>query len=68
MRDLTINPWSPDKEKEDQTRHVGKSIKAGEVNLKLDSKIHLGMMSTIIDLEHVTGLSDLRLCTIVFLT
>jgi len=68
MRDLTINAWSPDKEKEDRTRHVGKSIKAGKVYLKLDSKIDLGTVSTITDLEHVTGLGDLRLATRVFLT
>jgi len=47
---------------------VGKSIEVGKVYLKLDSKIDLGIVSTIVDLEHITGLGDLRLPIKVFLT
>ena len=68
MRDLTVKAWSPDKKKGNPTRGAGKRVEAGKVYLKLDGKIDLGTVSAIADLEHVTGLCDLRLATRVFLT
>jgi len=67
MRDLTVKAWRANKEKGNLTRGAGERVEEGTVYLKLDGKIDLETVSAIADLEHVTGLCDLRLATRVFL-
>jgi hypothetical protein len=68
MKDLTIKAWSRDNQERSPTTGVRKGTEGGKVYLKLAGKFDFGTVSTIADLENVTGLCDLRLATKVFLT
>jgi len=68
MKDLTISACRSIRETEQPTRDVGSSPEEGRVYLRIQSKIDLGMVSNLEDLERKAGLCDLKLATRVFLT
>ena len=49
MMDLTVKGWSSDKENRNLTWGARKCVEAGEIYLKLDGKIDLGILSAIAD-------------------
>ncbi|RPB21015.1 hypothetical protein L211DRAFT_851758 [Terfezia boudieri ATCC MYA-4762] len=67
MKDLTIDVWNQIRQKGDLTPGVGRSTTEMQVYLKLRGKIKLGIISSLEELERVTGLPDLVLTTETFL-
>jgi len=68
MKDLTVSAWTRIRELEHQTPNTGIRLEKDQVYLRLQGKIDLGTVSSLGDLERVTGLDNLKLAMRVYLT
>jgi len=68
MKDLTISAWTQIREWEHQTPNAGIRLEEDQVYLRLQEKMDWGTVSSLGDLERVTGLDNLKLATRVHLT
>jgi hypothetical protein len=67
MKDLTIDVWTQIREQGDLTLDVGKDATEAPVYLKLKGKIEWGLVSSLENLEQVSGLTGLVQATETFL-